>query len=127
MKNRGLYLGIGFLIWLLATIVFRVAGHLFFLTENAIVVAGLYIATGIALFIVAQVIFRWQSLNNSQQIEASALLVLPGMIADAIVILFFTQVFPNMPLQADGTFGAWLLWAYASVLIAGFVTRNTST
>jgi len=119
--NRALFLVVGFAIWAGATLVVRLIGHLFFVPENAGLVAGLYIAVAIALPIVAYGFYVWQKLDPSQQIAAAALLVIPGMVADAFVVLFFAQVFPNVSPTADGLFGAWLLWAYVVVLITGFV------
>ncbi len=117
--NRILLAGIGSSIWLAATIVFRLAGHLFFLIDNPTLIMSLWIAAFISLWIVIEIIFRWRKLQGLQFFEAAVLLALPGMIADAISVHFFTIVFPNMAIAADGPFAAWLLWAYSTVLLVG--------
>lgn len=119
--NRYLYLGVGFGIWAAATLAVRLIGQVLFLPDNAVIVAALYIVVGIALPLLAYGIYIWRRLDPIQQIEAAALLVIPGMLADAFVVLFFAPIFPNVTPEADGLFGAWLLWAYVVVLITGFI------
>ena len=121
MMNRGLFLSIGFGIWLLATIVFRLAGQHFFLDDEPVVLALFWLLTVVALFLLAHVLFRWRRLGRAHQAEAAVLLVLPGMALDAFATEGFALVFPNMPPDAAGSFGAWLLIAYASVLVAAFI------
>ena len=119
--DRKLFFAIGFLVWLLATIVFRTAGHLFFLDDDPAILTLLWLATIIALFLFALVLFRWRRLTRAQQFEAAALMVIPGMVLDAFITEGFEMVFPNMLADAAGSFGAWLLIAYASVLVAAFI------
>jgi len=119
--DRKLFFAIGFLVWLLATIVFRLAGHLFFLDDDPAILTLLWLATIIALFSFALVLFRWRRLTRAQQFEAAALMVIPGMVLDAFITEGFEMVFPNMSADAAGSFGAWLLIAYASVLVAAFI------
>jgi len=119
--DRKLFFAIGFLVWLLATIVFRLAGHLFFLDDDPAILTLLWLATIIALFSFAVLLFRWRRLTRAQQFEAAALMVIPGMVLDAFITEGFEMVFLNMSADAAGSFGAWLLIAYASVLVAAFI------
>lgn len=119
--NRRLFFGVGFVVWLLATIVFRLGGHHFFLHEQPTVLALIWIASVLSLIALAQLLFRWQRLQRAQRFEAAALMVLSGMILDAFITEGFGLVFPNMSADAAGSFGAWLLLAYASVLVASFL------
>ncbi|MCY4020937.1 MAG: DUF5367 family protein [Chloroflexi bacterium] len=119
--NRRLFFGIGFAIWLLATIVFRLLGHLIFLHEEPPVLALIWLATVIALAAVAWLLFRWQRLGRAQRFEAAVLLVISGMVLDAFITEAFADVFPNMSAGAAASFGAWLLLAYASVLLTPFL------
>ena len=121
--NRPLFFAIGFLLWLLATIAFRLSGHLFFLDDPA-VMAALWLITVPALFLLASGLFRWRKLRRAERFEAAVLLVISGMTLDAFVTQGFSTVFPNMPDTAAGPFGAWLLIAYASVLLAAFTPTN---
>ncbi len=119
--NRKLFLGIGFLVWLLATLAFRAAGQLFFLYEDGLILALLWLLTIGAMLLLALCLFRWQGLARSQRFEAAVLLVISGMALDGLVAQGFAAVFPNMTADAAGSFGAWLLIAYASVLLAAFL------
>lgn len=125
MMNRRLFFSIGFGIWLLATIVFRLAGQQFFRDDEPLVLALLWLLIVVALFLLARALFRWRRLGRAHQFEAAVLLALPGMALDAFATEGFTLVFPNMPSDAAGSFGAWLLIAYASVLLAAFIPRKT--
>ena len=73
------------------------------------------------MVMIARLLFRWRKLARAQRFEAAALLVIPGMALDAIAVQAFAGFFPNMPAAAAGGFGAWLLLAYASVLLAAFL------
>lgn len=70
---------------------------------------------------VANLFFRRFQLTGTQPSLSSALIVLPGMILDTFVILFFSDALPNMPTHADAEFGSWLMWAYSSVLLYGVI------
>ena len=119
--DRRLFFGIGFAIWLLATIVFRLGGQLFFLHEDPLSLALLWCATLVAMVLVTRWLFSWRRLERAQRFEAAALLVIPGMVLDIFAAQGFAGFFPNMPAEAAGSFGAWLLLAYASVLLAAFL------
>ena len=119
--NRKLFLAIGFLIWLLATIVFRAAGQVFFLVDEPAALMLLWLLTLAAMLGLALLLFRWQGLGRAQRFEAAVLLVISGMILDAFITQGFASFFPNMAATAAGSFGAWLLLAYASVLLAALL------
>lgn len=121
MVNRRLFFGFGLLVWLLATVIFRLAGQAFFLFEQPAALALIWSATAAGLVLVVRLLFRWQRLARAQRFEAAALMVISGMILDAFVTEAFSSVFPNMSDAAASSFGAWLLWAYACVLLAAFL------
>lgn len=126
MTYPGFSLLIGFSIWLLATIAFRVGGQFFFLTENPVVLIGLYLIVVPFLGGIALWVFNRYQLNKPEAVQAAALMVLPGMFFDTFCIKFFAWVFPNLPETADATFGSWLMWAYATVLVFGLLRRAKS-
>lgn len=109
--------GIGFLIWLMATIAFRVAGQYFFITESKSILIILYLIVIPLLSIISAIIFRKYKLSGLDIIFAGVLLVLPGMLLDTFVIQFFELTLPNMPANRASTFGSWLMWSYSIVLI----------
>ena len=114
----------GFTIWLLATMVFRLAGQYFFFTDNPTIMIGLYLAVIPFLGFVVNAIFNRYKLTKLEAIQSATIMVLPGMILDAFCIEFFAVVFPNLPESDGATFGSWLMWAYASVLIWGLVRKE---
>ena len=110
---------LGFSIWLGATIAFRLAGQFFFLVEDRTILSTLYIDVAPVLMVVAHLFFKKYKLSGNQPVLSAALMVLPGMILDTFVILFFSFFMPNLPTHADAEFGSWLMWAYSSVLVYG--------
>ncbi|MFN0256247.1 DUF5367 domain-containing protein [Pedobacter ureilyticus] len=114
-------LGIGFLIWFLATLAFRIAGQFFFITESPTVLTILYVAVIPALALISVFTFKKFKLLALENVVAGVLLVLPGMVIDTFVIQFFEDVFPNMPSNRAATFGSWLMWAYATVLLTSVI------
>ncbi|HFK5505348.1 DUF5367 family protein [Elizabethkingia anophelis] len=114
-------LAIGFLIWLFATIAFRVAGQFFFITDSAVVLSILYIIVVPVLGLVTVFTCRKFRLTGLENVVAGVLLVLPGMLIDTFVIKFFGSIFPNMPENNAATFGSWLMWAYTIVLISSVI------
>jgi hypothetical protein len=117
----GVALILGFLIWLIATIVFRLAGHLFFLAENAWVLLAHYAIVVPALWALANGLFHYFKLQAGQSVYAAVLMVLPGMLLDTFFIQFFSTLMPNMPASSASSFGAWLMWSYFWVLVSGIV------
>lgn len=114
----------GFTIWLLATMAFRVAGQYFFITDNPTVLIGLYLIVIPFLGFIAYWVFNRYKLNTSEAVQSAVIMVLPGMIFDTFCIKFFTWVFPNLPETDGATFGSWLMWAYATVLVFGLIRKD---
>lgn len=115
---------VGFTIWILATIAFKLVGHHFFLTNNLAVLIALYIAVVPILGFVALQVFNRYKLTQLEAIQSATIMVLPGMVFDTFCIKFFAWCFPNLPETDGATFGSWLMWAYAVVLIFGLMRKN---
>lgn len=114
-------LGIGFLIWLFATLAFRFAGQFFFITESAVLFTTLYILIIPILALLSIITFKQFKLEGLENIAGGVLLVLPGMLLDTFVIQFFGDIFPNMPDTRAAAFGSWLMWAYSTVLVTSIL------
>jgi hypothetical protein len=115
----GVSLLVGFLIWLFATLLFRLAGHYFFIAGNLWVMLLHYLLVVPALWAIAKGLFHYFKLQGGQAVYASVLMVLPGMFFDTFIIQFFSTLLPNMPAASASSFGAWLMWCYVWVLISG--------
>lgn len=116
--------GLGFGVWLLGTILFRLAGQHFFLTDQGLILFLFYAGAGLGLYLLAQVVMRRFQLDQALAVRAGVLMALPGMFMDTLVILFFSFVMPNMPESSIGPFSSWLMWVYAIVLLAGLLYRK---
>lgn len=114
-------LGVGFAGWLLATVGFRVAGQVLLNPETPLVIGVLFGVTIPGMVILALGVFRWRSIDARSQPLAAILLVVPGMVLDAIALPLFDTVFPNMAAGAAPFFGGLLLLAYVLVLLVGLV------
>lgn len=123
--NFRLYLGIGFGVWLIATIVVRLIGQLIF-NGNVALLIGLHVVTIPVIVVIALIAFRIGGLSREQRFLAGILLVLPGMLLDALVVQIFASTFPNIDPLYDANFGGWLLWAYSLVLLSAFIPAGSS-
>lgn len=115
---------VGFLVWLSATVLFRLAGHYFFIVDNVLIMLFLYILLIPALGFISTSVFNRFKLNNLESIKSAAIMILPGMILDTFCIEFFDKLFPNMPEIYSKTFASWLMFAYSVVLVFGLMRKN---
>lgn len=115
---------VGFLVWLVATLLFRIAGQHFFIVDNTLVMIMLYIILIPALGFVATTVFNICKLDHLESIKSAAIMVLPGMLLDTVCVEFFEKLFPNMPEIYGKTFASWLMFAYAIVLIFGLLRKK---
>lgn len=115
---------VGFLVWLSATVLFRVAGHYFFIVDNRLLMVVLYAILIPALGFISTAVFNKFKLNNLESVKSAAIMVLPGMLLDTVCIQFFEKLFPNMPEIYSKTFASWLMFAYAVVLIFGLLRKK---
>ncbi|QBQ41646.1 hypothetical protein E2P86_11005 [Sphingobacterium psychroaquaticum] len=118
---------VGFLVWLSATVLFRVAGQHFFIVDNAFVLITLYIILIPALGLLATTVFNKFQLNNLESVKSAAIMVLPGMLLDTVCVQFFEKIFTNMPEIYSKTFASWLMFAYATVLVFGLLRKKQGT
>jgi hypothetical protein len=123
MSETRVLLGVGLAIALVAGLVFRIVGQLVLDPTNPLVVSAVFVVTVPLMWVLAVSIFRWRGLSGSEKREAAVLLVVPGMLLDAVSTALFSVVYPNMSLASAGLFGGLLLLAYATVLVAGFLSR----
>jgi hypothetical protein len=118
------FLLLGFVVWLAATVAFRLAGQYVLDPAAPVVVGGLFVAVVPAMIGLALALYRWQGVTGATRLQAAVALVLPGMVLDSLAVAWFGTVFPNMVPGAAKYFGGMLLLAYASVLLSRFVPRR---
>ena len=103
---------LGFLIWLGATIALRLAGQHILALHPLLLLA----VSAPLMALVARAIARTPR-------EAIAL-VAPGMLLDTVSAIWFADVFPNIPADAAGLFGGWLLFCNVVVLLTALARQT---
>jgi hypothetical protein len=119
------FLALGFAVWFLATVAFRLAGQYLLNPSTPVVIGGLFVAVVPAMIGLALVFYRWRDVTGTTRLQAAIALVLPGMLLDSLAVAWFGTVFPNMVPGAAKYFGGMLLLAYASVLLSGFIPSRS--
>lgn len=115
------FLGLGFALWFLATIAFRLAGQYLLDPTAPLVVGAVYAVTVPAMVALALVLYRWRGAAGWARLQAAVALVLPGMLLDTFATAWFEALFSNVAPAAAKYFCGLLLLAYASVLLSAFV------
>lgn len=118
------FLCLGFGIWLVASALFRFVGHYFFILEQPLLMIATYILAIPIVWVATIPIYSLKKTKDTERLVAAVCIVLPGMLIDAVVLLVFNNVFPNLSADLDRYFASWLLWAYSLILITGF-TKTT--
>lgn len=117
-------LTIGFVIWLAATIVLRFTGQYLLRPENPLATAALLAASFPLMAFVARRICADALLPHEQWPAAGIFLVMPTLVLDTFGSVFFPLVYPNIPQQAAGLLGGWVLWCCAGALLGVSVARR---
>jgi hypothetical protein len=117
-------LTIGFIIWLLATIVLRFTGHYILHPESPVAFAALLIVSFPLMALIARRICAAASLPQEQWPAAGILLVAPTLVLDTFSSALFPMIYPNIPSQAAGLFGGWMLWCCAGALLGVSFARR---
>jgi hypothetical protein len=108
---------IGLIVWLVATIVLRFVGQYVLRPANPAATVGLLIASFPLMAFIARRICADASLPRNQWPAAAILLVMPTLVLDTFASAFFPLLYPNIPPQAAGLFGGWMMWCCAGALL----------
>lgn len=119
------FVGWGLLLWLVATVIFRLTGQWFLVPDSAALLGAAYYGAVPLIALVTLPLYRLFRLDADTRVRAAVLIALPGMLLDMVTTLVFDRVFPNLEAEAVGPFSSWLFWAYGLILASGFVgSRN---
>jgi membrane-associated PAP2 superfamily phosphatase len=113
--------GTGILVWLVATLLFRLVGQFLLPPDDAWRLAFVYLATVPLMAMFAFAVYSLLGVPPDRRLTAATLLVLPGMVLDAVTVTAFETLFPNMAPASGPRFGGLLLLANAAVLLTGVV------
>ncbi len=113
----------GFLLWLGATIIFRLWGHYFLVPDQPLLVTVVFIAAIPLIAGVTYPLYKWRGVTRADTAKAALGLALPGMLLDIVSLLNFEAFFPNLETRVSSYFAAWLLWAYSLILLTGALMK----
>lgn len=119
----GLVLATGLALWLVGTVVLRLAGHLILPHDPATAWIMLYGVSALATAMVSRGVYRWAGIRASEWLSAASVLILPTLVLDAFTSLFFARVFPQMDPGMSGAFSGWMLICCAGAVVGAWVRR----
>lgn len=115
---------LGVFIWMLASVGFRTWGHFFLHAHNDFIRAVFFIA----LFAILPLggLFR-MFISPTAKMPFPMIciaMVVPGLVMDVFVVLFYGTFFPNLHPSTLPMFVAWMLLAYALMLLNGLIYKR---
>lgn len=113
-------------VWAAVFVGFRLVGHLLLDPARPLVVAGLFVAVVPLMGLVTYPVYRWAQIAPPTRPRAAALMSVPGMVLDALLVAFAGTLLPNLPRASVVLFAAALLFGYAVVLLTGLVPLGES-
>jgi hypothetical protein len=114
----------GFVIWLAATIVLRFTGQYILNPASLVAIAALLLASFPLMALVARRICADAAIPRAQWPAAGIFLVMPTLVLDTFSTVFFPIVYPNIPNEAAGLFGGWMLCCCAGALLGVNLARR---
>lgn len=110
------FLLLGFGLWLAATVLVRLAPARLLNPDKPAAILLLYaVSFGLMFLAMRQLVVR--RLEPAQARLAGIALLLPTFFLDAFTSAFFPTFFPNLPSNAAGVFGGWMLISCAGGVI----------
>lgn len=111
----------GLTVWFVVAVATRLVGHVLLSPSAPLLVAAVFVTTVPLMAMVTYPVYRWFGIPHELRGSAAALMSLPGLFLDVLLVLFAERVFPLLEPGAVVTFAALLLFGYAVVLLTGFV------
>ncbi|MEC0207996.1 DUF5367 family protein [Paenibacillus ehimensis] len=115
-----LFAVIGFVVWLAATVVFRLWGAELLMPHTPLLWVTFIGVVPVVAFLL-KLAFAWGKAAPADRPLAALLMALPGMLLDIVSTSFHRLVFPAIPASGLYLFSAWLLWAYSLILLGGIL------
>jgi len=114
----------GFLLWLIATLLFRFWGHLFLIPEHNTLLLVTFLMAIPLITVATYPYYYFMKIPESKLTLTAIQIAIPGMLLDIYSIIFFSNVFPNLHIDVLPYFAAWLLWAYSLILLTGISLKR---
>lgn len=118
MKPRLLLAGVA--LWLIGTIALRLAGDRLLRPGNVPATLLLFAVSFPLMALVVRGLCRRFRLPREQWLAGAVIIAAPTLLLDPFSSAFFSFAFPNIPPQAAGIFGGWMLICCAGALVGVF-------
>ena len=106
----------GIALWIAGTIALRLWGRAILHPRSPAAVLALFAISFVLMFLLARRLCKWFRFERRLWLEGTFALVFPTLILDPFSCAFFSSVFPNIPLEAAGLFGGWMLFCCCGAL-----------
>jgi|SRR5271168_4802632 len=115
----------GLAIWIAATLILRLRGLGLLHPGRPFVILAFFAISFFLMALLARRLCRASRLPPDQWPAGAISLALPTLVLDPFSSAFFPLVFPNMPPEAAGAFGGWMLICCAGALVGALIpARN---
>jgi hypothetical protein len=111
-------MGLGFLLWLVVVVIFRLAGQYFFIPDEGPRLYAFLSAPVIGV-VMAWLLLKILREARGDEGEAAIAISLPVLFLNGFATHEFPRAFPNIDPTLDATFGAWTLLLVGSILFMG--------
>lgn len=108
---------LGFVIWLVATVALRLAGHHILSGNHWAFVLLLFAVSFVLVALLVRRLCTRAKLPREQWLAGAVSLLLPTLLLDPFSSAFFPVVFPNISPSASGVFGGWMIICCAGGLL----------
>lgn len=107
MRHRLLYVGLA--LWLVGTLGLRLGGQFFLHPHNVHAILLLFAVSFPLMAFVVRGLCRRFRLPREEWLSGAVAIAAPTLVLDAFSSAFFQFIFPNIPAEAAGVFGGWML------------------
>jgi len=114
---------IGFVIWIVIAIGFRMIGENVFQTGPG-GVSWMFLLMPLLLFGITYALVKVLKVASTDRCEAAAIFAVPGLLIGIYMINSFENVFPNLDPSLGLSFASLMFASYAAVIIAGIVSSR---
>jgi hypothetical protein len=104
----------------------RLVGHVLLSPTTPWLVAAVFVSAIPLMAAVTYPVYRRFGIPHELRASAAALMSIPGLFLDVLLVVSAETVFPAMEQAAVVHFAALLLFGYAIVLLTGFVPTDRS-
>jgi Family of unknown function (DUF5367) len=114
-KNRIGFCLLGFVIWAMATLIYRMTGAYFFEGSAAgywlnLIVSGVLCAAAVCG------LMKWRRIDQKDWLQGAICLALPGMWGEIPILANFSELMNNMQPETAGWYAAFLFGCYSSLM-----------